>query len=70
MVQRVQPGENGQIARITQITPVDPRLHKSSGQLKLDWNDTEGQYTLNQVIKYLESGNVHEAIAALKEPQR
>jgi predicted ATPase len=67
MVQRVQPG---QVARITQITPVDPRLHKSSGQLKLDWNDTEGQYTLNQVIKYLESGNVHEAIAALKEPQR
>jgi predicted ATPase len=31
MVQRVQPGENGQIARITQITPVD-----ASPQLKLE----------------------------------
>lgn len=61
MVKRVQPGKNGQIARITQITPVD-----ASPQLKLDLSDEERQYTLNQVIQYLQSGNVQESIAALE----
>lgn len=61
MVQRVQPGKNGQAARITQITPVD-----THPQLRLDLSNEEKQYTLNQVIRYLESASVHEAIAALK----
>ncbi len=60
MVQRVQPGQNGQVARVTQITPV------ATGQLTLNLSNEEQQYTLHQVIRYLESGNVHEAIAALK----
>jgi hypothetical protein len=61
MVQRVQPGQDAQIARITQISPVDTDL-----QMKLDLSDEEKRYTLRQVIQYLESANVHEAIAALK----
>lgn len=60
MVQRVQPGQNGQVARITQITPV------SAEHPKRPVSDEAKQYTLNQVIRYLESANVHEAIAALK----
>lgn len=62
MVQRVQPGQNGRVDRITQITPVD-----ANPQLKLDLSPEEKQYTLNQVIHYLESANVHEAIATLKK---
>lgn len=61
MVQRVHPGKNGQAARITQITPVD-----THPQPRLDLSNEEKQYTLNQVIRYLESASVHEAIAALK----
>lgn len=61
MVQRVEPGQNGRVARVTQIIPVD-----ASPQMRMDLSDEEKQYTLNQVIQYLESANVHEAIAALK----
>lgn len=63
MVQRVQPGQNGRVARLTQITPVDvdPQL-----KMRLGLSDETRQYTLRQVIQYLESANVHEAIAALK----
>jgi predicted ATPase len=64
MVQRVQPGQNGRVARVTQITPVE--WHPPGSQMRLDLSYEEKQYTLKQVIHYLESGNVHEAIAALK----
>jgi len=66
IVPRVSPGQNGSMMRVTRIVPV----MSSAEQMKLEeLSNQEREYTLDQVIQYLQSANVEEAITALREQE-
>lgn len=58
MVNRIEPGQNGHLARITRITPVNPATQL---RMNLGLSDEEVAYTVQQVIRYLNSADVDEA---------
>lgn len=63
MVSRVHPGQNGSASRVTQIIPVDvdPQM-----KMQFGLSDELAQYTLHQVIHYLETADVQPAIETLQ----
>lgn len=61
IVQRVVPGQPGQWTRATRIVPVVP-----PGKQRSLVSREEQEYTLEQVVAYLQQANAEEAIGALR----